>query len=240
MAQGDIQGRAVTSVSNPRSKKVCDRCGTWWCRDQIYQQMEYYGTSLKWTGYLVCRDCLDDPQPQLIPIILPPDPVPIWQPRQEAFSNDYRLSGFTQYLLFQVDDAEQPVVTILAALALLSKVPTPASYTDFSNTIFSANTSQLVIPPNVAWTWMAFYNPSNPQLQVALGNAVWGNPANLVLGPGEAILALAPNISAGQLNVIGLIPGIPFNAWAAPPGPEYLVTEGGEVITTEGGQGILI
>lgn len=240
MAQGDIQGRAYTNPNAPVSKKVCDDCGRWYLRTQLYEQLEYYGTGLKVTGYLKCRECLDRPQAQLIPLILPPDPVPIWQPRPEAFSVDYRLSGFRQYLLFQVDDAEQSEADILAALAVLSGVPTPASFTDFSNILWNANASQPVIPPSSAWTWMVFYNPSNPQLQIGLGGAVWGNPANLIIGPGEAILAVAPNTTALAVNVVGLIPGVNFNAWAAPPGPAYLTTENGEVITTEDGQGIVI
>lgn len=216
MAQGDIQGRAYASPSAPRSKAVCDRCGEWNLLSRLNKQQEFYGTSLAWTGYLVCDRCLDEPQPQLKPLILPPDPVPVMNPRPEAFRADYRLSPFTQYLLFQPIYADQSTPDILAALALASKVPTPGGYTDYSATIFPPNVSLPIIPPDPNRTWLAIYNPSSPQLQISLGTAVWGNPSNIILGPGEAVLASGVgNVPLGQITFIGLLPNIAFNAYAA-------------------------
>lgn len=35
---------------------------------------------------LVCRTCLDVPQPALKTIVIPPDPLPVYQPRPEQYS----------------------------------------------------------------------------------------------------------------------------------------------------------
>lgn len=36
----------------------------------------------------MCDECLDNPQPQLKPIILPADPVPVANPRPEPYALD--------------------------------------------------------------------------------------------------------------------------------------------------------
>ena len=40
-----------------------------------------------WTGFLVCRPCLDVPFELNRPLRLPPDPVPIKDPRVSTFDN---------------------------------------------------------------------------------------------------------------------------------------------------------
>lgn len=42
------------------------------------------GNYIQKTGFLVCPTCWDIPNPQLKPKALPPDPVPILNPRKEA------------------------------------------------------------------------------------------------------------------------------------------------------------
>lgn len=51
-------------------------------------QYEWRGQSLQSTGFLVCQRCLDIPFIQNRPLILPPDPVPIENPRFENFNLD--------------------------------------------------------------------------------------------------------------------------------------------------------
>ena len=41
------------------------------------------GRFIKRTGFLVCEACNDRPNPTLRPVVLPPDPVPILNPRSE-------------------------------------------------------------------------------------------------------------------------------------------------------------
>ena len=85
MGYASRSGRARTSVRDPRAFSVCDRCGFWYNHHTLQFQHEWAGASLVSRQKLVCRSCLDTPQQQLRAIILPADPVPIWQPRPEDF-----------------------------------------------------------------------------------------------------------------------------------------------------------
>ena len=76
-------GRASTTARRPRAFAVCDRCGTWYNREQLRWQHEWAGQSLQNLQILVCLRCLDVPNIQLRSIVLPPDPMPVWQPRPE-------------------------------------------------------------------------------------------------------------------------------------------------------------
>lgn len=52
-------------------------------------QYDYVGSpSLQNTRILVCEKCYDAPQPQLSPIILPPDPPPVYNARVEPYFID--------------------------------------------------------------------------------------------------------------------------------------------------------
>jgi hypothetical protein len=86
MGWGDIAGRARTRPRAPSAFGVCDDCGEWYNLDDLKKQMEYYGPALQWTGFLKCQHCLDIPQAQLKPVILPPDPIPRYNPRPENFT----------------------------------------------------------------------------------------------------------------------------------------------------------
>lgn len=79
-------GRAQTSPQNPRAFGVCDRCGCWENLDNLRFQFDYRGLKLQNLGIRVCSRCCDRPSPQLRPIILPPDPVPVLNPRPENFA----------------------------------------------------------------------------------------------------------------------------------------------------------
>jgi hypothetical protein len=51
-------------------------------------QFQWQGFSLVNLRLLVCDRCLDVPQPQLRTIIIPPDPLPIYNPRPEQYSEE--------------------------------------------------------------------------------------------------------------------------------------------------------
>lgn len=178
--------------------------------------MEFFGPQLAWTGFLVCPDkCLDVPQPQNIPLILPPDPVPVKNPRPEYFVADYGLQGFVQYQPFLPPYAQQSEQAVLAALATLSGVPTPPIYLTYSNILRAANVSQGLFPADAGRTWMAIYNPNATQIAVSFGGTTtWDAPGSLILGPGQAI-QMATNLSTLAMSVIGLIPNVPYMAWEA-------------------------
>lgn len=86
MAYASRSGRAVTNPRNPRAFGVCDRCGIWYNLEaKLNYQYEWQGTRLQNLNLRVCPKCMDIPQPQLKARILPPDPVPVRNPRPENF-----------------------------------------------------------------------------------------------------------------------------------------------------------
>lgn len=70
-------------TESPDALGICDYTGFVFNRKDLVRQMEWRGNSLQWTGFLVGRPYADKPNPQLIPPILPPDPVPIVYPRPQ-------------------------------------------------------------------------------------------------------------------------------------------------------------
>ncbi len=93
MAYASRAGRARVSPSNPQALAVCQRCGIWYNHVDLQMQFQWQGNKLQNLQILVCRECLDIPQPQLRAIVIPADPLPIPNPRVEYFiqaSNTYR------------------------------------------------------------------------------------------------------------------------------------------------------
>ena len=82
-------GRGVdVDVLAPRAQATCDRCGGHYNHWKLQYQYQWQGPKLQNRRILVCRDCLDVPQEQLRTIIIPPDPIPIDNPRPEAYTQD--------------------------------------------------------------------------------------------------------------------------------------------------------
>ena len=80
---------ADVDPDNPRAWGTCDRCGFQYNLHKLQWQMDYMGsTQLQSTGFLVCDRCLDVPNPQDMPYILSPDPVPIFNARPEPYTID--------------------------------------------------------------------------------------------------------------------------------------------------------
>jgi hypothetical protein len=69
------------SQSNPQALGICDYTGFVFPKKDLIKQMEWRGNSLVWTGFLVGRPYVDKPNQQLRPPILPPDPIPVKNPR---------------------------------------------------------------------------------------------------------------------------------------------------------------
>jgi hypothetical protein len=79
-------GRAQISARAPRALGVCDRCGFLYNHDELQWQWDWLqGPRLFNLRILVCRTCLDIPQESGRTIVLPPDPVPIADPRPENY-----------------------------------------------------------------------------------------------------------------------------------------------------------
>lgn len=79
-------GRAAVSMRAPQAHAICDRCSFEYLHAQLSWQFQWNGVKLQNLRVLVCKTCLDKPQPQLKTIIIPPDPVPILNPRPEQYA----------------------------------------------------------------------------------------------------------------------------------------------------------
>lgn len=104
-------GRARVNVRNPQAFAVCDRCGIWYNQRDLQWQFDFRGPNLQNLRILVCRHCLDLPQPQLKPRIIPADPLPIMNARPEGFSVDEQNWTVTQdgsYLITQTGLRQSP------------------------------------------------------------------------------------------------------------------------------------
>jgi hypothetical protein len=79
-------GRGKVSQTNPQALAVCDRCGFTYNHVDLAWQYDWAGIQLQNKRILVCDTCLDIPQPNgQKTIIIPPDPLPIMNPRPEAY-----------------------------------------------------------------------------------------------------------------------------------------------------------
>lgn len=78
-------GRARVSSRRPVAQAVCDRCYLNVSHNSLSWQYEWAGAQLQNKRLLVCKRCLDRAQMQLRSIVIPPDPVPVLNPRPEAY-----------------------------------------------------------------------------------------------------------------------------------------------------------
>jgi hypothetical protein len=83
-----FHGRARVDPTHPSAFGVCDRCGCWYNLRDLAWQYDWRGPRLTNLRILVCPRCLDKPQPQLRPIVIPQDPTPLMNARPEAFAQD--------------------------------------------------------------------------------------------------------------------------------------------------------
>lgn len=78
-------GRAQISSTGPNAAAVCDRCGFVYNHIDLRWQNDYRGRNLANIRILVCERCEDEPQAQLKPRIIPPDPVSVKNARPERY-----------------------------------------------------------------------------------------------------------------------------------------------------------
>lgn len=67
--------------NNPEAVGICDYSGLPFLRKDLVKQYEWRGNALVWNGFLVGRPYVDVPNEQARPPILPPDPIPVTNPR---------------------------------------------------------------------------------------------------------------------------------------------------------------
>lgn len=79
-------GRASVSRTNPEAFACCMRCGFWYNRSDLVWQFDYAGPILQNFRILVCtRTCNDKPFVHHIPIVVPPDPIPLMFPSPDPY-----------------------------------------------------------------------------------------------------------------------------------------------------------
>jgi hypothetical protein len=107
-----FRGRAKVSISNPRSFGSCDRCSFWYQRDELRWQFEWNARTLYNTRLLVCDICYDKPFEHFQAIVVPPDPVPIMNPRPDLyqFAQDGRTNLMDQNQEVLLDTTGAPIL----------------------------------------------------------------------------------------------------------------------------------
>jgi hypothetical protein len=79
-------GRARVDPQSPEAFAVCDRCRMLYNRVDLKWQHQYAGNRLVNIRLLVCGRCLDKPHEFNRPLVLPPDPVPVADPRPDNYA----------------------------------------------------------------------------------------------------------------------------------------------------------
>lgn len=102
-------GKARVDPNNPQAFGVCDRCSFWFNLVNLGYQREWRGPRLVNTRARVCAACMDKPFIFNKPIIYPPDPVPVRDPRPQNFEVANNGSPFTPPLPWPVQPSG-PVV----------------------------------------------------------------------------------------------------------------------------------
>ena len=74
-------GRAVVDLENLDAFAISDRSGFLFNHGDLQWQYEWRGNQLQNLWILVPESELDTPQEQFRPVFLPPDPVPVLNPR---------------------------------------------------------------------------------------------------------------------------------------------------------------
>lgn len=100
-------GHAAVDVTSPRAWATCDRCGGNYNLEDLRFQYDFRGQTLQNTHQMVCETCEDLPQPQLKPLVLPPDPVPVVNARPESYTmneTDYRVTEEDDRRITEEDD----------------------------------------------------------------------------------------------------------------------------------------
>lgn len=77
---------ATINSQSPQALATCDRCGFVHNHKELDWQYDWAGPRLQNQGLLVCDSCMDVPQQNgRRTFIIPPDPVPIKNPRPDPY-----------------------------------------------------------------------------------------------------------------------------------------------------------
>lgn len=124
---------ASVSRTNPRALGNCDRCDFTYNLSDLTWQYQWVGNKLQNLRILVCPSCLDKPQMQLRSIVIPPDPVPVLNPRQDQHQLMTQSSsppGYASGSPNTIATESLDPITTESSLPLITEInvtPTPTS-----------------------------------------------------------------------------------------------------------------
>ncbi len=72
------------SKTSPRAIATCDYSGLMTSHSSLQKQMEYSGSGLVWTGFMVNPKFSDKPNPQKLAPLIKADPIPVTMPRPDS------------------------------------------------------------------------------------------------------------------------------------------------------------
>jgi hypothetical protein len=132
---------------NPQSWARDDITGLPVMHPDMIKQMEYGPQGLYWTGFMVHFKDADEPNPQLVPPRLKPDPVPIlnqryfYRPQLPAVPSNFAVTAITE-----------TTVTVTWSLVLASgNTPSATSYTIIATNFYDSSVyflfENIVAPP---------------------------------------------------------------------------------------------
>lgn len=90
----------AVNANDPAGAAQCDRCGHWFNLRDLTWQYEWGGVHLYNKRVLVCtvgNRCVDKPAEFLRTIILPPDPLPLKNPRVPDFDYEEQTARIIQF-----------------------------------------------------------------------------------------------------------------------------------------------
>jgi hypothetical protein len=187
-------GRATVNRSNLQAWGCCDRCNFWYLRSELQWQFEWDALQLYNKRLLVCkRTCLDKPFEHNRAIVVPPDPVPVMNPRPDL----YQLAQDAPTVLM---DAQQEILTDTSGAPILA-----------------TSSGTLNIPPYpFAGFTMLRADGGGPIIQMAVRDEAYAiqvrNDVQQQLNPGQkpqfsASPAPNPNFAYNGQNVLNSPPG---------------------------------
>jgi len=203
-----FHGRAQVDATSPRAWGICDRCGFTWQLNQLNYQYQYNGSTLYNTRFRVCPTCMDDPQPQLLNPILPPDPMPVNDPRPPAYS--VNEAGTLQIMGAQVFSSTPFGSTLYIDLfngppasgadSVLADITGSTTRTNYASSMSGSspyvNTDDIVITTDIQAStnisWVGIYD-------AATGGTLLMSAA--LLNPMTAVLYNTLQFSVGDLQV---------------------------------------
>ncbi|MCB8880129.1 hypothetical protein ACELLULO517_07770 [Acidisoma cellulosilytica] len=131
-------GRARVSTRNPQAQAVCDRCGFRYNLVDLKWQHDWRGTRLQNLYRRVCTPCLDKPFEHFRPIILPPDPVPVYQPRPDLYAR--------QMPYIMTDTQGREITDTNAVFLTASSAPQPPPLSNANSTVTGVMVDNLSFP----------------------------------------------------------------------------------------------